>query len=376
MTSKKLLFVINNLEFLISHRLPIAVEALRQGCEVHMAAPDCSSVEEMRNMGFVVHPIPLQRSSLLPTNELKTFLHIAKLIRKVQPDILHAVTIKPVIYGGLLARMLRVPALVCAISGLGYTFLAKGFRASLRRQLAIFAYRLAFGHSNARVIFQNQSDIDLFLKHKTLKKDQVTLIKGSGVDTTLFLPTQEPPESVPVCLVPSRLLVDKGIHEFYQAARALKNKGVSARFVLAGDCDPGNPASLTESEVQRWVDEGTLEWWGFQKDMANVFSQSHIICLPSYREGLSKALIEAAACARPIVTTDAPGCRDVVTHLKNGLLVNVQNSRSLAQALETLIKDKALREKMGKEGRKKALEEFDIQLVVRSTLNLYRELSR
>lgn len=369
--ARRLLFVTNKTGSFLSHRLPIAEAARAAGFEVGVACPADDDAERVRELGFAFHAIPLGRSSANPLRELHSVWALVRLFRRVRPDVVHLVTMKPNLYGGVAARVAGVARVVNAISGLGYMFLAKGALARLRRWLVLLAYRLAFRHPGRVVIFQNPDDRDEFRRHRLLDAKHSVLIKGVGVNTVEFAPTPEPAGPVTVVL-PSRLLRDKGVVEFADAARRLRSAGTRARFVLVGDTDAGNPASLDDGEVERWVDEQILEWWGWREDMPHVLGCAHVVCLPSYREGLPKVLIEAAACGRPIVTCDVPGCREIVRHDENGLLVPARDADALAEALDRLIADRGLRERLGRAGRARVEAEFSQEHVVRETLRLYR----
>ncbi len=370
----RVLFVVNNVEFFISHRLTHALAARESGYDVHVATPNHTNVKIVADAGLTHHVIPMARGRSSLWLDLKTMRSLYQLYDQLRPDIVHHVTIKPVLYGSIAARLANVPSVVNAMSGLGYVFIARGLKASIRRALVLTGYRVSFGHKNSRVIFQNSDDLGELLERGVVPKKHTVLIRGSGVDLNRYVPTEEPPSPVVVILA-SRLLGDKGIREFVAAARILKNKGIVARFVLAGDIDIANPTSLSHEELREWQREGIIEWDGYQPDMPAVFAKAHIVCLPSYQEGLPKVLIEAAACGRPIVTTDVPGCRDVVDHGIMGLLVPARTVQPLADALETLIADSALRVKYGKAARAKAAD-FNLDTVIGKTLAVYRSLQR
>jgi glycosyltransferase involved in cell wall biosynthesis len=259
------------------------------------------------------------------------------------------------------------------LTGLGYVFTAQAGKAALLRRAVILSCKVAFRHSNQRVIFQNPDDRSVFVDNRILPLQETVLIKGSGVDVETYRPTPEP-QGLPLVLLASRMLSDKGISEFVEAARSLRDAGVCARFVLAGETDPGNPTAISAEQLRQWANSKVVEWWGQQNDMQSVLAQAHIVCLPSFREGVPKVLIEAAACGRAIVTTDAPGCREIVRHGENGLLVPVRDSRALAEALRLLIENAPLRARMGLRGREIAVQEFSLERVVKETLNVYREL--
>ncbi len=371
----KLLFVVNDAAYFLSHRLPVAAAARDAGYDVHVATPDGHARMEVLNAGFAHHCIPLTRKGYNPLEESGSIISLMRLYSRLRPDIVHLVTIKPMIYGGIAARMMGVPAVVNAVTGLGYVFISRGAGSSLLRSVVRIGYKAAFSNRNQRIIFQNRDDSDTFLDEGIVDLRDITIIRGSGVDASVFTPTPEP-AGVPVVLMASRMLRDKGVGEFVKAAALLRARGVNARFVLAGDNDPGNPASVPASKLKEWSGSGVVEWCGQRRDMPALFSKANIVCLPSYREGLPKVLIEAAACGRAIVATDAPGCREIVRHGENGLLVPVRDSEALAGALQKLINDPELRAHMGKRGRKLAIDEFTKEQVAAETLAVYQELRR
>lgn len=367
------MYLVNDPSFFLSHRLFLAQKAQDAGYEIHVVSPEGKGVDRIKREGFQFHQIPLLRKSTNILHEFQTLQALYRLYSEVKPHITHHITIKPVLYGGLAARMAQVPAVVSAVTGLGYVFLAEGMGASFLRAGVKRAYRLALNHSNSRVIFQNPDDLTEFLKNGLVDEAKTTIIKGAGVDMDRFTPHPEP-DSPPMVLLASRMLSDKGVVEFVEAARMLKASGEKARFVLVGDSDPGNPAAVPQKSLKKWHDEGIIEWWGRKKEMEKIFSQAHIVCLPSYREGVPKVLIEAAASGRPIVTTDAPGCREIVKDNENGFLVPIRDSKSLAVALKKLLDDPKLRIRFGLRGREIAHSEFSDNLVIRETLGVYSDL--
>jgi glycosyltransferase involved in cell wall biosynthesis len=372
-SGRKLLFVINNPDFFVSHRLQLAVEAVRRGFEVHLACPEQGRTEFFRNLGVTLHPLPLDRSKARPWKELASLAKIVSLYRRLRPDIVHHVTIKPVIYGTLAARAAGVPCVVNAVSGLGYVFIAKGLKARLVRMAVKLAYRLSLLHPDQRIIFQNPDDREIFLAGGMARAADSVIIKGSGVDTREYAPEPEPP-GPEIVLLPARLLRDKGVGEFVAAARQLRAEGFRARFALAGDVDPGNPASVTREWVREAGEAAGVEWWGHVADMPAAYARVHLVCLPSYREGLPKTLIEAASCGRAIVATDVPGCREIVRHLENGILVEAKNPAALADGLRALLRDAELRRRMGASGRRMVEAEFSLDRVVDATMKIYGEL--
>jgi glycosyltransferase involved in cell wall biosynthesis len=374
----RILFVINNPDFFISHRLPLGIGARESGYEVHIAAPEGAGADRLRTMGFHYHPIPLSRSGASPFGELRSMFALLRLYREVRPQVVHHVTIKPVLYGTLAARIVGVPSVVNAFSGLGFIFIQGGWFARFRRFLVTSAYRLFLRHCRQIAIFQNGDDRDMAIAGGWVSRRNVVLIRGSGVDLELFQASPEVPGPLLV-VFPARLLRDKGIREFAEAARRLHRGGEDfgpVRFALVGAPDPGNPASVSADWVADRVREGVLEAWGHREDMERVFAECHVVCLPSYREGLPKALIEAAACGRPIVTTDVPGCREVIRNGEGGYLVPPQDAEALVLALERLLKDGQLRGEMGRRNREEAERSFGIRGVVRATLDIYADLVR
>jgi glycosyltransferase involved in cell wall biosynthesis len=369
----RVLFVDNDVNSFYSYRIEMARAARDAGFDVHIAAPEGKAAQTLLSEGFRFHSVAMTRSGLHPWKELATIAALFSLYRKLQPDLVHHLRLKPVLYGGLAAYGARVPAVVGLLTGLGYVFIAETRKAAVIRRLVTLSCKVAFRHGNQRIIFQNPDDQFVFVQNKILPARQTALIKGSGVDVNTYLPTPER-EGVPVVVLASRMLRDKGVDEFVDAARSLRAAGVPARFVLVGETDPGNPTAIRAEQLRQWADTGVVEWWGHQANMKDVLAQAHVVCLPSLREGVPKVLIEAAACGRAIVTTDAPGCREIVRNGENGLLVPVRDSRALAEALRLLVENAPLRAGMGLKGRDIAVQEFSIERVVRETLGVYREL--
>jgi glycosyltransferase involved in cell wall biosynthesis len=369
----RVLFVDNDVNSFYSYRIEMARAARDAGYDVHIAAPEGKAAQTLQSEGFRFHAVPMTRSGLHPWKELATVVALFGLYRKLHPDLVHHLRLKPVLYGGLAAYGARVPAVVGLLTGLGYVFIAETRKAAVIRKLVTLSCKVAFRHGNQRIIFQNPDDQLVFVQNKILPARQTVLIKGSGVDVHTYLPTPER-GGIPVVVLASRMLHDKGVDEFVEAARSLRNSGVTARFVLVGETDPGNPTAISGEQLRQWADAGIVEWWGHQANMKDVLAQAHIVCLPSLREGVPKVLIEAAACGRAIVTTDAPGCREIVRNGENGLLVPVRDPRALAEALRLLIENAPLRAGMGLKGRDIAVSEFSVERVVRETLGVYRDL--
>lgn len=375
MTGARLLFVVNAHEFTAAHRLPLLHGAREVGYAVETVAPGGSpAADRLKQEGFAVHPVRLSRRGLRVWEELGALRELTRLYRRLAPDLIHHATIKPVLYGTMAARRAGCPAVVNAITGLGYVYTGTDWRSRvLRRGVDIF-YRHALRYSCQRIIFQNTDDWSVLEGIGAVNPDQAVLIPGSGVDVNTFIPLPEGEEPL-VVVLPARLIRDKGIGEFVAAARTLCARGVEARFALVGGLDTGNPAGISEAEVRQWVDEGAVEWWGQIEDMRSVYGAAHVVVLPSYyREGLPKVLLEASACARPVVTTDAPGCRDAVLDGETGFLVPPRDANSLAERIAELLADPGLRASMGRAGRRLVEARFSTERVVADTLAVYETL--
>lgn len=369
----RLLFVVAEDWYFCSHRLHIALAAKDAGFDVAVATRAGCDAERITTAGLRLHPIGMSRGGLNPWRELTSFLELLRIYRLERPDLAHHVAVKPVIYGSLAARLAGVPRVVNALAGLGFLFSSSSLKARLLRPLATLAYRLLLGGRGRVLILQNADDRELFVRRGLAPAAAIRLIRGAGVDTDRYVPRPEP-EGPPLVVLPARLLRDKGVAEFVAAVRLLGARGIAARFALIGDVDPENPASIGHEQLAAWRAEGAVEIWGYRDDMPEVLARCALVCLPSYREGLPKVLLEAASCGRAIVATDVPGCREIVADGDNGLLVPPRDAAALAAAMETLLGDPALRRSMGEQGRQRVLAEFAAEKVAAATLAVYREL--
>jgi len=367
----KIIYLVTEDWAFLSHRLPIAIAARDAGFDVIIATHVTDCGERIKDEGFKLIPIGLRRANRNPFREIASIIEIINIYRAEQPDIVHHVALKPVLYGSLAAWIVKKAFVTNALIGLGFIFISDKWYVRILRVIIGVALSFALNGKHSKLILQNPDDIKLLLKSNIVKRDKIVLIKGSGVDANKFRPSPECPGELMIVLV-SRMLWDKGIGEFVSAARILKQEGTNARFILVGKTDPDNPASIPTSTLTSWNDEGTIEWWGYREDIPSIIEKSHVVCLPSYREGLPKVLIEAAACGRPIVTTDTPGCREIVQDGINGFLVPIRDDKALAAALHRLIIDPKLRNEMGKKGRELVLNEYTVDKVVEETLALYR----
>lgn len=381
MARRQILFVVNEVYFFASHRLHLAEALLADGYDVHVAAPndhvwapDGFDVGELSRLGITLHRIPLSRRGQRPLAELWSLIAITRLILRLKPDILHLLTIKPILYGGIAARIAGTKAVVRAFTGLGQVFYSSGLGARVRRVIVSSLLRIGARRSNNLAVFQNHDDRSVMERLGIATRERARVILGSGVDLSRF---EQMPFSndVPLVVFAGRLIWEKGVGDFAEAARCVMSEGIPCRFAIVGDTHPSNPRAVPEATLRVWVDAGFLEWWGRHDDMPSVLAQSHIVCLPTrYGEGVPKILIEAAACGRPIVATQIAGCRDVVEDGKTGFLVPVEDLDALIAALKTLIESPELRVAMGSAARSLAVQRHDVRRVVCDTMECYNDL--
>jgi glycosyltransferase involved in cell wall biosynthesis len=370
----KILFVVAEDWYFWSHRRPIAFAALQNGYDVFVATRVGDCGEKIIEAGFRLIPLRLDRSSYSLFHELRTVSELRSIYRREKPDIIHHIALKPILYGSMAALGNRRIQVINAFAGMGYLVSSPSFKARTLKRVLWKMFHFLLNRPNSFLLLQNKEDRDLLVAEVGVPPEKTTIIRGSGVDVNEFQASDEVP-GVPIVLLSSRMLWIKGISDFVEAAKLLRSRGVHARFVLAGDTDPGSPGAIPREKLQEWQNAGPVEWWGHQQSMSRMLQQSAIVCLPSHGgEGVPKALIEAAASERAIVATDVPGCRDIVRHGTNGLLVPPKNPAVLADAIATLLNDPTLRAAMGRRGREIAVNEFSEEKVIQQTLALYRQL--
>lgn len=366
----KILFFITEDWFVCSHWLPLIFGAKEVGFEVVVVTRTNKHAEKILQHGVKVIHFEISRRGSNVFREFRTILRLMEIYREEQPDVVHHVAMKPMLYGSLVSHLMRVPHTVNWVAGMGWLFISSTWRAKMLQ--IVVRKVLGMLLRGTEVIVENKDD-QAVIANIGIAAQHLHLIRGAGVDTLLYAPSPEP-EGASLVALPARMLWDKGVGEFVEAATQLKKRGVSARFVLVGEPDAENPASVPEHQLITWQKEGVVEWWGRREDMPQVLAQSHIVCLPSYREGLPKSLLEAASCGRAIVTTDVPGCREIVRDGDNGILVEARNAKALADALAKLLADPELRQQMGRRGRERALSEFSQESIVAQVLALYRKV--
>lgn len=371
-----ILYLVTEDWYFWSHRLPIARAAHESGYRVVVATRVTDHGERIREQGFVLRPLSWRRRGVHPWHELRAICEIARVYREEKPDLVHHVAMKPALYGSLAAWVARVPAVVNALTGLGYVFLSGEAKARFARPLVGAALGRLFRRPGSRLIVQNPADLERLVRARIADADRAVLIRGSGVDIGRLRPASEPKGPVTVALV-ARMLKDKGVNELVEAARILKGEGRGkgeVRVLLAGAPDPENPTSIPEERLRAWHREGVVEWLGPVDDVGALWAGAHIAVLPSYYEGLPKSLLEAAACGLPLVATDVSGCREIVREGETGLLIPVGDPPALARAIGRLAGDAALRCRLGGAARRRVEAEFSESVVVAETLALYRSL--
>ncbi len=369
----KIMFFITEDWAFLSHRLVLGQACRDAGWEVVIATNVTDHGPEIQRHGFTLQPLPLNRRGANPFGELRTVLAVAAALRRHRPDILHCVALKPVLYGNLAAICCGQRRTVSALAGMGYAFTGTSPKVRALRSLLVAGLRLLLRRPGNQVIVQNDDDRALLLRHGIAVERRLTLIRGSGVDLAALPATPPPPANQPIIFaLVARMLADKGIAEAVEAMRQLHRRGVACRLWLVGKLDPHNPSAFSESQLRAWEAESAAEWLGHREDIAEIWRQAHVALLPSYREGMPKALLEAAACGRPIITTDVIGCREVIEDGIEGILVPARESEGLANAMQRLAEDQSLRLTMGRAARLRAERHFGEERVVAQHFELYR----
>jgi glycosyltransferase involved in cell wall biosynthesis len=374
MGNKTLVFLLTEDWFFASHFLKRALAAKAAGWRVILVARSGEATPPIRAAGIEVIPVNFNRRRTNPIPEILFTLELARLFRRVKPDLVHHIALKPILIGGFAARIAGVPAIVNAPVGLGFVFSSEKLLAKILRPVVGLLLRLTLSPRNARVIFENPDDLEELAWRGMIRRDAAIIIRGAGVNINEFAPAPEPLQPVRVILI-ARMIREKGIGDFVEAARILRDRKVSAQFLLAGAPDPGNPDTVNEAELRGWEAEGLVYWLGPRKDVAALLRGAHIACQPStYREGLPKSALEAMAAGKPLVATDIPGCREAVVHEETGFLVPPREPIALADALQKLIESPELRIRMGTAGRRRAERYFADEIICRETLLVYETL--
>ncbi len=371
------LMILNDIAWFWSHRLPLADAILKRGWALSLATHNAELDPNLQKMGVRGCALPKHARSLNPLAQLSLLWGVAKVIKQTKPDIIHAVTLRYAFYAGIVTRLMGYKPVTFTVAGLGSLYTAPGIKIKIIRFFALPLIRFAFGGAGKFIIFQNPDDQKAMLDAGIVKEERTVVIRGSGVNLKEFpfQPYQQKEGDKPIVLFTSRLLREKGITHFIQAARMLKSEGVEARFLVAGDVYEDNVRSLTRAEIQGFHDEGVIEWLGQCDDMPRLLAESMMVVLPSYYgEGVPKVLLETAAIGRPIITCDAPGCREAVEHDVNGVLVAPKAPKEIAAAIKDLINDSDKQKRYGAAGRKRVEEDFHVDHVVEKTMAVYDTL--
>ncbi len=372
--SQRLVYLVNQAATFFSHRLPWARRARDTGWDVHVAGPLEVPRERFTDEGFTPHPLPLVRGLGGPRAQARGLRALVALMRQLRPDVAHVVGTQFVAVYGPTLRLAGARAVIASITGLGHAFLTEGRAGSAMRLITLTGYRLCQAQG-ARFVFQNRDDLATVRSYPGMNSLAADLIRGSGVDTHVFEFQPTRATDMPVVVLPARLIREKGIHQFVDAARVLREQGLSFRAVLVGSVDHANPSAVREDELRSWIDSGLVEWHGHSRNMVATYSDADIVVLPSLREGLPKALLEAASMGKPLVATDVPGCREIVDDGDNGFLVPLHDAGAMAEALAKLIRDQELRAKLGRRGRELVMEHFSAEVISRAYVELYDAVS-
>ena len=371
---KKLLYFVSEDWYFCSHRSALALAALDEGYDVYVLTRVNDHAQRISESGLTLIPIIIERHGRNILQDLKLLYEIIKIYRYIKPDLVHQVAMKPILYGTIAALFARSTKVVNAFPGLGYVFISRRLTDRILRFLLINIFKCLFMIRSVSIIVQNRDNADFFISKNVCKKERLALIRGSGVDLKEYAQSGAV-DDVPIILFASRLLWQKGIADFVTAAALVRAHHTQVRFVIVGGLDKNNPNSVPATTLQEWVQSGSVEWWGYQADMPRILSRSKMVLLPSfYGEGVPKILIEAAACGKPLITTDRPGCREIVIHNLNGFLVAPHDPAAIAERIGQLLEDEALCKQMGEEGRRRVAAAFSIDKVNAETLSVYAEL--
>ncbi len=370
---KTILLFANTAWYLYNFRLQLAKDLRSAGYRVVLASPYDEYAGRIQDEGFEWVGIEISRKGVNPFREMAGFFRVLKAYRSVRPDLCHHFTIKPALFGSAAARLLGVNAVLNAITGLGYLFMHASMKNRITRFFILPLLRFALRHPNSIVIFQNESDQIEYHRAGLIQIEDSVVIPGSGVDPSRFLPDQSLPEKLQIVLI-ARMLRDKGVVEYVEAVRILRGRGYNGKALLVGGLDDGNPSAITREEILQWEREGVIQWLDHQDDIPSILAESCVVVLPSYREGLSRVLVEAAAASRPIVAADVPGCREIVRHGVNGFLVPLKNVEKLAGSIDILLKDRELAERFGRAGRDLVIQNFSSAIINSRTIELYSKL--
>ncbi len=372
---KKILFIINDINFFISHRLPLALAAKKNKFEVFVCAPaELEKIKFLKKLGIKIIPIKLSRSNKNIFKDIVLFTSLYKIIKELKPDILQLVTIKPILYGGIISRILDIKLTIFSFSGLGHIYYSSS---NFIKKVALLILRFSISNNKKCIVFlQNKHNFNYLKINKILKNNKICFTKGSGVNLNDYKPSKKRFKKITITL-PSRMSSEKGIYEFVEASRRFYKHNRNVKFVLLGKFDPEGPSAIPLKKLKEYNDKKkypNLEWMGYKKKISDIINKSTIIVLPSHHEGVPKVLMEAAACGKPIVATNISGCREVVKNNKNGILIPLKNATAIEKAIKKILSNNKKLRNMGNNSRKKALIEFDEKYVIKKHLECYQKI--
>ena len=371
---KKILYIINDLDFFISHRLPIAIAAKKAGYKIFISSSSVSkNLNIIKKYNFKFYPIPITRSKKNIFLEIKLFFSILFTILKIKPDIVQLITVKPLLYGGIISRFLNIKLTIFTIAGLGYVYNNENY---LLRYIVLKLLKFSINQPRSLIIMQNPTDRSYLKKEGVITNQKIIFTKGSGINLNKYKPNSNK-KGIYITLA-SRMIGEKGVFEFVKASKLIFKYDNKIKFLLVGKHDPESPSHIPLRKLQEYNDNSmypNLKWVGYKKNIIKILEISKIIVLPSYHEGVPKILLEAASCGKPIVASDIGGCREVVINGYNGLLVKKKSSKQLSKAIVKIISNKKILNKMSINSRKKAISEFDIAKVINTHIQVYKRVN-
>ena len=369
----KLLIIVSEDWAFLSHRLSLAISAIENNYDVTVVTKLNKHEDEIRNKGINVKNVNFIRSSRFPLTDLINLIRLFNIFKEEKPDIVHNVGLKIIVISSLAGLAFKKTNIVNAFTGLGYVFSSEQLQARIIRACIKPFFQFLALNSRIWTTFQNPDDLDLFKKLKLINPDRNALIRGSGVDIEEFSQSKDQ-NVIPVVMLASRMLWDKGVGEFVEVAKRINKENIQAKFILVGDVDEANPMSIPRESLKAWSDEGCLSWVGHSNNMPEILKSASIVCLPSYREGLPKVLLEAASIGRPLIATDVPGCREIVKNGHNGILVKLKDIDTLYTAVKELILNNEMRQSMGQNSRKLVEYELSSEIINSQTIKLYKNI--
>ena len=372
--SPSVMFAVTEDWYFWSHRRPLAAYLQSRGCKISLATRFNRRKQDCVEMSITAIDISFERSLRYPFRDVMAMIGLYRAVRELQPDIVHLVSHKPIVLGALSLFACPKTKFIAAFTGMGYLFSSEDRKAHWFQRLMVIVLRQILRRPNVSILVQNEQDRQLLAEERIGSVARSIVIPGVGVDTSMFYESEPKFSDRPLVILAARLIRDKGILEFVSAAREVHKRGIICRFALVGALDPDSPAAISRSEIDKWLSEGVVECWGHREDMPAVYRAANIVCLPSYREGFPKVLLEAAACGRAIVASDVSGCREICQNGVNGTLVKVRDSNSLANAIIELLSSPERQRQYGLAGSQIVKRNYSVERIGEQTLELYRSV--